>query len=67
MTAQRRFVLLDRDGTVIVERNYLSEVDQVELLPRAATGLRRMSELGFGLVIVTNQSGIGRGYSTRRL
>jgi D-glycero-D-manno-heptose 1,7-bisphosphate phosphatase len=60
--ARRQFVVLDRDGTVIVERNYLSNPDQVELLPGAAAGLRRLKERGFGLVIVTNQSGIGRGY-----
>ena len=58
----RRFVLLDRDGTVNVERHYLADPDGVELLPNAAAGLRRMRELGFGLILVTNQSGLGRGY-----
>jgi D-glycero-D-manno-heptose 1,7-bisphosphate phosphatase len=57
----RRFVALDRDGTVIVERHYLSDPDQVELLAGAASGLRRMRDLGLGLVLVTNQSAIGRG------
>lgn len=60
----KRFVILDRDGTVIVERNYLSSPDQVELLPMSASGLRRLTELGLGLVIVTNQSGVGRGLFT---
>jgi D-glycero-D-manno-heptose 1,7-bisphosphate phosphatase len=60
--SQRRFVALDRDGTLIVERHYLSYPDQVELLPGAAQGLRQLRQLGLGLVIVTNQSGIGRGY-----
>lgn len=55
-------VFLDRDGTINVERNYLSDPDQVELLPNAAAGLRKMQELGFRLVVVTNQSAIGRGY-----
>jgi len=59
--SQRRFVLLDRDGTLIVERNYLSDPDQVELIPGAAPGLRRLAARGLGLVVVTNQSGIGRG------
>lgn len=58
---RRRFVLLDRDGTIIVEKHYLSDPDAVQLLPEAAEGLRRMKELGFGLVVITNQSGIGRG------
>jgi histidinol-phosphate phosphatase family protein len=57
-----RFALLDRDGTLIVERNYLSHPDQVELLPGAIEGLRQLRQMGLGLVVVTNQSGIGRGY-----
>ncbi|MEG3889949.1 HAD family hydrolase [Microcoleus sp. Z1_A1] len=61
-TMQRRFVLLDRDGTIIKECHYLSDPCRVELLPRAAEGLRLMQEMGLGLVAVTNQSGIGRGF-----
>lgn len=57
----RRFVALDRDGTVIVERHYLSEPREVELLAGAAAGLRRLRDLGLGLILVTNQSAIGRG------
>ena len=58
----RPFVFLDRDGTLIVERNYLSDPDGVELLPGVPLALRRLREAGFGSAIVTNQSGIGRGY-----
>jgi D-glycero-D-manno-heptose 1,7-bisphosphate phosphatase len=61
----KRFVILDRDGTLIVERNYLSNPEGVELLSNAAAGLRRFKELGWGRLVVTNQSGIGRGYFTR--
>lgn len=64
MPTPRRFVLLDRDGTVIVERNYLSDPAQVELLPGVAQALRELSAAGLGLILVTNQSGIGRGYFT---
>jgi len=56
--------MLDRDGTLIVERHYLSSPDQVELLPYAAEGLQRLRQLGLGLVVVTNQSGVARGYFT---
>jgi D-glycero-D-manno-heptose 1,7-bisphosphate phosphatase len=59
---QRRFVILDRDGTIIVERHYLSDPDQVELLPNSANGLRAMQKMGLGLVVITNQSAIGRGF-----
>jgi len=57
-----RYVVFDRDGTLIVEKNYLADPDQVELLPGAQDALRRVHELGLGAIIVTNQSGIGRGY-----
>ena len=58
----RRFVLLDRDGTLIAERNYLSRAEDVELLPATARGLRLLNHLGLGLAVLTNQSGLGRGY-----
>ena len=53
---------LDRDGTIAHDRHYLADPNGLELLPNAAAGLRRLSELGFRLVVVTNQSGVGRGY-----
>ena len=61
---RRRFVLLDRDGTLIVNRHYLADPQSVELLPGVATGLRHLRRLGLGLVVITNQSGVGRGYFT---
>jgi D-glycero-D-manno-heptose 1,7-bisphosphate phosphatase len=59
---QRSSVLLDRDGTMIVERHYLSEPHQVELIPGVTDGLRKLNEMGLGLVLITNQSGVGRGF-----
>ena len=61
----RRFVVLDRDGTINVEGDYISSPDQLQLLPRTAAGLRAMREMGLGLVVITNQSAIGRGYFDR--
>lgn len=58
----RRFVLLDRDGTVNVEVDYLSDPDQLVLYPGVGAALQRLRQLGFGLVVVTNQSGVARGY-----
>jgi D-glycero-D-manno-heptose 1,7-bisphosphate phosphatase len=60
----RRAVFLDRDGTVIEEKDYLCRTEDVVVLPGAANALRRLQEAGFGLIFVTNQSGIGRGYFT---
>jgi histidinol-phosphate phosphatase family protein len=64
----RRFVLLDRDGTVIVEKNYLSDPAEVVLESGAGEALRRLAARGLGLVLLTNQSGINRGlFDTERL
>jgi phosphoheptose isomerase len=57
----RRYALLDRDGTLIVEKHHLSSIDELELLPGAAEGLRRLATAGVGAVVVTNQSVVGRG------
>ena len=57
----RRAVFLDRDGTLIEEGLYLSDPEQVVLLPGAATALSDFRKAGFLLVVVTNQSGIARG------
>jgi len=61
-TPAMRWVVLDRDGTIIQEKHYLSDPGQIELIHDAAKGLRRLQEMGLGLVVITNQSGIGRGY-----
>lgn len=58
---RRKFVVLDRDGTLIVERHYLSDPDQVELITGVGAALREFQGLGLGLVVLTNQSAIGRG------
>lgn len=55
-------IFLDRDGTIIVEKNYLGDPDQVVLLDGAVEGLRAMSRHSLPLVVVSNQSGVGRGY-----
>jgi D-glycero-D-manno-heptose 1,7-bisphosphate phosphatase len=64
----KAMVLLDRDGTINVEKHYLAEPDQVELLPGVGEGIRLLRRLGLRVVVVTNQSGVGRGYfSLQRL
>jgi D-glycero-D-manno-heptose 1,7-bisphosphate phosphatase len=59
-----RAVFLDRDGTLIAEKNYLHKPEEVEIFPGAGAALKRLADAGFQLIIVTNQSGIGRGYYT---
>ena len=57
----RRFVLLDRDGTINQEVGYVLRPDELRLIPGAADALRELRDLGLGLVVLTNQSPIGRG------
>jgi D-glycero-D-manno-heptose 1,7-bisphosphate phosphatase len=59
-----RAVFLDRDGTMIAEVNYLSRPDQIKIYPATRTGLKKLCDQGFLLFIVSNQSGVGRGYFT---
>jgi histidinol-phosphate phosphatase family protein len=60
----RPAVFLDRDGTLIEERHYLHRPEEVQLFPGVASALRRLRNAGFALFLVTNQSGVGRGYFT---
>lgn len=57
----RKAVFLDRDGTLIRERDYLADPDGVDLLPGVVEALRLLAGAGLALVVVTNQSGIARG------
>ncbi len=62
MSSPIRNILLDRDGTLIVDKHYQCDPDALELLPGAVEGLRALSMAGMRLFVLTNQSGIGRGY-----
>ncbi len=62
---RKRAVFLDRDGTVIEDKNYLNSFDGLEILPGAGEALRRLKDAGFMLIGVTNQSGIARGIVDR--
>jgi D-glycero-D-manno-heptose 1,7-bisphosphate phosphatase len=55
-------VFLDRDGTLMVDVGYCSRPEDVRLLPGVQEGLTRLKSADLSLVIVTNQSGLGRGY-----
>jgi D-glycero-D-manno-heptose 1,7-bisphosphate phosphatase len=56
-----KVVILDRDGTLVVDRGYLDDPAGLEFLPGAAEGLRILYSRGYRLVVITNQSGVGRG------
>jgi len=57
-------VFLDRDGTLIEEVNYLSRVEDLRLFPFTQSAVRSLKDSGFLLIVVTNQSGIGRNVYT---
>jgi D-glycero-D-manno-heptose 1,7-bisphosphate phosphatase len=55
-------VFLDRDGTVIEEKHFLSRPEDVVLLPSAGETIARLNSLGIAVAVVTNQAGVARGY-----
>jgi D-glycero-D-manno-heptose 1,7-bisphosphate phosphatase len=59
-----RAVFLDRDGTLIEERDFLRRPEQVAIFPAVPAALKRLMDAGYLLFIVSNQSGVGRGYFT---
>ena len=60
----KRAVFIDRDGTINVEKEYLYLIDDFEFIPGAVEAIRLLNEAGFLVVVVTNQSGVARGYYT---
>lgn len=59
-------VFLDRDGTINVDKDFLYKIDNFKYLPGVVEGLRLFQELGYLLIVVTNQSGIARGFYTEK-
>jgi D-glycero-D-manno-heptose 1,7-bisphosphate phosphatase len=57
-------VFLDRDGTIIADRHYLSKPEDIELVAGAPEAISRINALLVPVIVITNQSGIGRGYFT---
>jgi D,D-heptose 1,7-bisphosphate phosphatase len=62
--ALRKAAFLDRDGVINVDRAYVSRWEDFEFVPGAVEAMRALKQAGFALVVVTNQSGIARGYYT---
>lgn len=59
---ESRTVFLDRDGTLIADKPYSADPDSIELLDGVTEGLALLGQAGYRLIVVTNQSGIARGY-----
>lgn len=63
---KRPAVFLDRDGTLIDEVNYLSRVEDLRMFPYAPEAIKLLKSHGFQIIVITNQSGIGRGVFDRQ-
>lgn len=57
----KKVVFLDRDGTLIYDKIYLNDPNQIQYLPGVFEGMRQMRDHGFEFIVVTNQSGVPRG------
>jgi D-glycero-D-manno-heptose 1,7-bisphosphate phosphatase len=60
-------VFLDRDGTIIEEVGYLNHIDRVRLYPWSAKAIRKLNQAGLPVIVMTNQSGVARGYFPEEL
>ncbi len=57
-----RAVFFDRDGTVTEEVGYLTDLSKMHLIPGAGMAIKKLNDAGFKVILVTNQSGVARGY-----
>lgn len=62
MKTKNKAVFLDRDGTIVAGVPYLSSVDQLKLNSNAAEGIKKFNKMGYLAIVITNQSGVARGY-----
>lgn len=62
---QQKAIIVDRDGTINKDIEYLHEPEKFELLPNAGLGLKKFQDMGYKIVVVTLQAGIGVGYFTK--
>ncbi len=62
---QQKAILVDRDGTINVDIEYLHEPERFKLLPHVGEGLKKMQDLGYKIIVVTTQAGIGLGYFSK--
>jgi D,D-heptose 1,7-bisphosphate phosphatase len=62
LTAHRPGVLLDRDGTIIVDYHYVGHIERIQFIPGAIDAIRRFNQAGIPVAIVTNQGGVARGF-----
>lgn len=57
----KKVIFLDRDNTIIVDKNYLNDPDQIEYVPEIFEAFKKLKSKGYDFIVVTNQSGIAKG------
>ncbi|MFZ3059399.1 MAG: D-glycero-beta-D-manno-heptose 1,7-bisphosphate 7-phosphatase [Candidatus Methanoperedens sp.] len=63
---KNKAVFIDRDGTINVDVHYLDDPDKFEMYPGVGEGVKKLKENSFKIIVITNQSGIARGYFTEK-
>jgi D-glycero-D-manno-heptose 1,7-bisphosphate phosphatase len=63
--SKQKFIILDRDGTIVVDKHYVHKIKDMEFLANAIKGMKLMVNAGYKLIILTNQAGIAKGYFNR--
>jgi D-glycero-D-manno-heptose 1,7-bisphosphate phosphatase len=62
-----RTAFLDRDGTIIEEKDFIKTPDQIEFIPGSVEAIRILKDLGYSIIVISNQSGVGRGILTEQM
>ncbi len=61
-TKPESFVFIDRDGTINIDHGYVGSIERFDLFDHTVTGLKKLYDAGYKIIVVTNQSGVARGY-----
>jgi D,D-heptose 1,7-bisphosphate phosphatase len=64
---KNKAIFLDRDGTLIIDKNYLSDISQIEFIAGIPETLKMLKKEGYLLIVISNQSGVARGYYSEAL
>jgi histidinol-phosphate phosphatase family protein len=62
-----RVVFIDRDGTIIEDKDFIKSPDEIEFIPGSIEALRILKKMGYKIIVISNQSGIGRGILTEKM
>lgn len=61
-----KYIFIDRDGVIICDKNYIYKIEDMEFLPGAVAGMKKIKDMGFQFIIISNQAGIARKIFTEK-